>query len=469
MAEETYYSLLEVSETAPAEEIKSAYLRLIREFHPDRLANTPANWQRQAEEKAKRINEAFAMLSKNRLLYDSQLAAGRGLRSTTSGRGASRPPAPSQSSARQGSPAYLRPEYGSRTSASAKQTAGFGSHWHPAASNATAHANVLFQASRQSFASKLTVGERLFSPVAEGLCALGAVGMFWSAASARGGVFCFLLAGMFLFVVALLYERQISRVLTSVGVRRANHQLWATLCMIALVLFAGRAVYSNLRPTVAKVLHLREESTAGTSVPNTGTNALDSKGGVPQVPPEEVGLSSVDRSSIESACLGARLVQGPASYHQCLNTQLEELQRFPNAPDLSGLSRVDRSLIESACSGARLMRGPASYHQCLNTQLQELSRYPSAPDLNRLSNADRASIESACSGGRLMRGPASYRQCLNTQLDELARYPDAPDLSGLNTVDRASIESACSGARLVQGAAFYHRCLKDKLSALGTR
>ena len=63
MADETYYSLLEISETASAVEIKTAYLRLIREVHPDRLANAPAYWQRQAEEKAKEINEAYANLS----------------------------------------------------------------------------------------------------------------------------------------------------------------------------------------------------------------------------------------------------------------------------------------------------------------------------------------------------------------------------------------------------------------------
>lgn len=96
MADETYYSLLEISETASAAEIKAAYLRLIREVHPDRLANAPAYWQRQAEEKSKEINEAYTVLSnrEKRRLYDAQLTSYRGSRQTASGRPASPPPRP---------------------------------------------------------------------------------------------------------------------------------------------------------------------------------------------------------------------------------------------------------------------------------------------------------------------------------------------------------------------------------------
>jgi hypothetical protein len=137
--------------------------------------------------------------------------------------------------------------------------------------------------------------------------------------------------------------------------------------------------------------------------------------------------------------------------------------------DLSSLSALDKNSIESACSGARLVQGAASYHRCLNTQLEELAHYPDAPNLSRLGSVDRASIESACSGARLVQGAASYHRCLNTQLEELARYPDTPDLSGLSSVDRNSIESACSGAKLVQGPGPYHQCLRHQLSELEGR
>jgi curved DNA-binding protein CbpA len=87
MADETYYSLLGISESASAAEIKAAFLRVIREVHPDRLANATAYWQRQAEEKTKEINEAYGVLSnrEKRRLYDAQLAAYRGSQTTASG------------------------------------------------------------------------------------------------------------------------------------------------------------------------------------------------------------------------------------------------------------------------------------------------------------------------------------------------------------------------------------------------
>ncbi len=180
-------------------------------------------------------------------------------------------------------------------------------------------------------------------------------------------------------------------------------------------------------------------------------------------------LPDSDRNSIESACSDARLVQGAAAYHRCLNTQLQELARYPGTPDLNKLSSIDRASIESACSGARLVQGAAAYHRCLNTQLEGLAQYPSTPDLRELNSIDRASMDSACSGARLIQGAAAYHRCLNTQLTELAQYPATPDLSKLSRVDRNSIESACSGARLVQGPASFHRCLTRQLLELGAQ
>lgn len=62
-----YYAILGVPETAELEEIKKAYRKLARTYHPDLNPNNP-----QAEERFKEVSEAYAVLSdpKKRAEYD---------------------------------------------------------------------------------------------------------------------------------------------------------------------------------------------------------------------------------------------------------------------------------------------------------------------------------------------------------------------------------------------------------------
>ncbi len=69
----TYYKVLGVPQNASIEEIKRAYRRLAREFHPDKLTGVPPSVVKLAEEKFKDIQEAYEVLSKHRAEYDSQL------------------------------------------------------------------------------------------------------------------------------------------------------------------------------------------------------------------------------------------------------------------------------------------------------------------------------------------------------------------------------------------------------------
>ena len=67
MAGKDYYKILGVSRSATEREIKQAYRRLARQYHPD---VNPSD--KSAEEKFKQINEAYEVLSdkENRQKYD---------------------------------------------------------------------------------------------------------------------------------------------------------------------------------------------------------------------------------------------------------------------------------------------------------------------------------------------------------------------------------------------------------------
>lgn len=56
------YKVLGVSEDATQEEIRAAYLALVKKYHPDKYADNPL--KELANEKIKEINEAYEMLTK---------------------------------------------------------------------------------------------------------------------------------------------------------------------------------------------------------------------------------------------------------------------------------------------------------------------------------------------------------------------------------------------------------------------
>lgn len=58
-----YYDILDVPQTANAEQIKSNYRILVQLFHPDRLQHANAQVREYAEERLKRINIAYSTLS----------------------------------------------------------------------------------------------------------------------------------------------------------------------------------------------------------------------------------------------------------------------------------------------------------------------------------------------------------------------------------------------------------------------
>ena len=70
----SFYEILEVPEYANAAEIRSAYLKLAREYHPDRVPEHLTKLRADAESKFKQVQEAWAVLSDpgKRRRYDFQ-------------------------------------------------------------------------------------------------------------------------------------------------------------------------------------------------------------------------------------------------------------------------------------------------------------------------------------------------------------------------------------------------------------
>jgi hypothetical protein len=100
MSDETYYTVLNVKETASPSEIKTAYRDLIKQVHPDTITNLAPYLRRIAEDKAKEITEAYTVLSSSgkRREYDSQLA---GYRRQTAPQTPPPTPSPAQQAASQ--------------------------------------------------------------------------------------------------------------------------------------------------------------------------------------------------------------------------------------------------------------------------------------------------------------------------------------------------------------------------------
>ena len=74
MADKDYYAILGVDKNATDEEIKKAYRKMAKKWHPDANPNN----RKEAEEKFKEVGEAYSTLSdpQKRRMYDQFGTAG---------------------------------------------------------------------------------------------------------------------------------------------------------------------------------------------------------------------------------------------------------------------------------------------------------------------------------------------------------------------------------------------------------
>lgn len=80
MAKRDYYEILGVAKTANSEEIKKSFRKLAMKYHPDRVSSLSDTEKKQAEEKFKELQEAYAVLSdaQKKQMYDQFGHAGVG-------------------------------------------------------------------------------------------------------------------------------------------------------------------------------------------------------------------------------------------------------------------------------------------------------------------------------------------------------------------------------------------------------
>jgi len=60
------YKILEIAKSASEEDVKKAYRRMAMKYHPDKVHHLGAEFQKDAQEKFKKINEAYETIKKER-------------------------------------------------------------------------------------------------------------------------------------------------------------------------------------------------------------------------------------------------------------------------------------------------------------------------------------------------------------------------------------------------------------------
>ncbi|MGZ5445608.1 MAG: CD225/dispanin family protein [Thermoanaerobaculia bacterium] len=97
---QTYYDILEIKETASAEEVRAAYRRLCHEYHPDKIPEHLQRLRRDGEAKFRELTAAYDVLQSAtaRAAYDRQLRQFRGGTRSQEATGATPTPSPSSQS-----------------------------------------------------------------------------------------------------------------------------------------------------------------------------------------------------------------------------------------------------------------------------------------------------------------------------------------------------------------------------------
>lgn len=514
MSDETYYSVLEIAETATPTEIKAAYHRLIREVHPDRLANAPAYWQQQAELKTKEINEAFSVLSKpaKRRTYDEQLDSYRKSQSPNSAK-------PTQPTDPPSSPSAWRP---SNASSAANGNTGTTSR-RQTGPTTTQYQNTTPKSANTKVSYPIDWKSRLFFASVCILFGGGATSGFWESGEGGDSWLAFWIAVAAFCCASYLYRHVISRLFARIGIRRRREQIWATGIVIVLGLVIGKVLSTKTNSPVPTATKANKVMNANSGVPAGAKDSDDfnypsyvsivqhvvgqawktaevdprtpygsqvkvmfsiSRGGTPSNVRIEhsSGYPSLDKSGLRAVRRVQNFGSLPSGYAKSsvaveytftynLGQQAKKDSSIPKKFPVSQITPAPD------LSPGMKSSSPTTTTQYLKSieseQPQSVLSQPSVPvtpatskshGYSLISADDQASIKAACASAYYL-GPVSYHRCQRNQVAELAKEPNSPDLSGVNASDRNSIRAACASAYYL-GPASYHHCLYGQLAEL---
>ena len=486
MSDETYYTVLNVKETASSAEIKTAYRDLIKQVHPDTIANLAPYLRKIAEDKAKEIIEASTVLSDSskRRDYDRQLAAYR-RQNAPQAPPQPTPPPPTQQATSQTSTGPFCNKCG---------TSLYASGFCPKCNKFTAPTST---PPRPKTVRWLGYN---WAPL-----------MRWS----REHPMLILVTSVFLaFVIASVISGNDTSSQSTLNCApsqrvevngrfvcpQASVQPQTTAANKAIPPPpAGFTIVSEQpapsKPTVSasgtylgtvhnKTVNLR--STFTTVLHQTKSGTLE---GCMEVKPPLYG-SGVLRGSIRGSHINFVVAditfQGEASknaisgsyvvsrqdgnqlgdFHLTRQVAAEPSYRCDDGV-LTAVAKVVPSSSQQFSDvpvGSTVLPPAANLTvqtpNALTTALKpppETRAGPKQPDLSSLTSSERQSIESACSYAKYNQGPAAYDQCLVRQFEGWKLGPKQPDLSGLTSSERQSSESACSYAKYNQGPAAYNR------------
>ncbi len=60
------YKILEIERTASNDEVKKAYRKMAMKYHPDKVSHLGEDYRKSADEKFKKVNEAYEKIKKER-------------------------------------------------------------------------------------------------------------------------------------------------------------------------------------------------------------------------------------------------------------------------------------------------------------------------------------------------------------------------------------------------------------------